>query len=76
MLKKKLSRGPDIDTEKCVELVGGNRFNLVLIAAARAKEIGRKHREDERQDYPNSMVSALLDVQSGIVGAEYLRKVK
>ena len=76
MLKKKLSRGPDIDTEKCVELVGGNRFNLVLIAAARAKEIGRKHREYERQDYPNSMVSALLDVQSGVVGAEYLRKVK
>ena len=76
MLKKKLGRGPDIDTEKCVELVGGNRFNLVLIAAARAKEIGRKHREDERQDYPNSMVSALLDVQSGVVGAEYLRKVK
>ena len=76
MLKKKLSRGPDIDTEKCVELVGGNRFNLVLIAAARAKEIGRKHREDERQDYPNSMVSALLDVQSGVVGAEYLREIK
>ena len=76
MLKKKLSRGPDIDTEKCVELVGGNRFNLVLIAAARAKEIGRKNREDERLDYPNSMVSALLDVQSGVVGAEYLRKVK
>ena len=73
---KTLSRGPSIDMEKCVELAGGNRFNLVLIAAARAKELGRKHRNDERQDYPNSMVSALLDVQSGVVGPEYLRKVK
>ena len=70
------SRGPSIDTEKCVELVGGNRFNLVLIAAARAKELQRKHKEDERHDYPHSMVSALLEVQSGLVGAEYLRKVK
>ena len=73
---KTLSRGPSIDMEKCVELAGGNRFNLVLIAAARAKELGRKHRDDERQDYPNSMVNALLDVQSGVVGPEYLRKVK
>ena len=72
----KLSRGPSIDTEKCVELVGGNRFNLVLIASARAKEIARMHKSDERQDYPHSMVSALLEVQSGEIGSEYLRKIK
>tara|TARA_R110000822_G_C15200394_1_gene482319 strand:+ start:301 stop:534 length:234 start_codon:yes stop_codon:yes gene_type:complete len=72
----KLSRGPSIDTEKCVELAGGNRFNLILIAAARAREIARKHKFDERQDCPHSTVSALLDVQSGAVGVEYLLKVK
>lgn len=71
-----LSRGPTIDTQYCVDLVGGNRFNLVLIAATRAKEISRQHKADERHDYPHSAVSALLEVQSGKVGAEYLRKLK
>jgi DNA-directed RNA polymerase subunit K/omega len=64
---KKLSRGPSINTEKCIENVGGNRFNLVLIAAARARELAR-------QDL-NSPVTALLEIQEGRIGKEYLKKV-
>jgi DNA-directed RNA polymerase subunit K/omega len=71
-----LSRGPQIDTDLCVKLSGGNRFNLVIMAAARAKEIARKHREDERMGNPNSPVSALLDFQEGRCGPEYIRKVR
>ena len=75
MKLKTLSRGPSIDTEHCVEMVGGNRFNLVLIAAVRSREIARKHKSAELSTQPNAPVSALLDIQNGLVGEEYLRKV-
>jgi DNA-directed RNA polymerase subunit K/omega len=75
MKNKSLSRGPEIDTEKCVENIGGNRFDLVLIASARARELSRRHKAAELQTQMNAPVSALLDVQSGAVGREYLKKV-
>jgi DNA-directed RNA polymerase subunit K/omega len=75
MKAKTLSRGPLIDTEDCVKNAGGNRFNLVLIAAARAREIAQRHKASEAVTQLNAPVSALLDVQSGLVGKEYLRKV-
>ncbi len=74
-MDKKLSRGPEIDTNLCVDKAGGNRFDLVLIAAARAREISRKHKAAELGTQVNAPVSALLDVQNGLVGKEYLRKV-
>ena len=75
MKVKTLSRGPSIDTEHCVEMVGGNRFNLVLIAAARSRELAKKHKNAELGTQLNAPVSALLDIQNGLVGVEYLRKV-
>lgn len=75
MSKTTLSRGPNIDTELCTENVGGNRFDLVLVAAARSREIARKHRHDELTTQINAPVSALLDIQEGRVGREYLKKV-
>jgi DNA-directed RNA polymerase omega subunit len=75
MKVKTLSRGPSIDTEHCVQMVGGNRFNLVLIAAARSRELARKHKSAELGTQLNAPVSALLDIQNGLVGEEYLRKV-
>ena len=71
-----LSRGPQINTEMCVENVGGSRFDLVLIAAARSREISRKHKHDELTTQVNAPVSALLDIQNGMVGREYLKKVR
>jgi DNA-directed RNA polymerase omega subunit len=70
-----LSRGPSIDTEKCVKNVGGNRFDLVLVAAARSRELARRHKLSESPVNLNAPVSALLDIQSGKVGREYLKKV-
>ena len=75
MKNKSLSRGPEIDTEKCVENIGGNRFDLVLIASARARELSRRHKAAELQTQMNAPVAALLDVQSGAVGREYLKNV-
>ena len=74
MKAKTLSRGPSIDTSKCVANVGG-RFDLVLIASARAREIARKHRFDEKTTQVNAPVSALLEIQEGKIGREYLKKV-
>ena len=71
-----LSRGPSLDIEKCVELSGGNRFNLVIMAAARAREIARQHKHDEKPGAPNAPVSALLEFQSGKLGPEYIKRIK
>ena len=70
-----LSRTPDVDIEKCVELIG-DRNLMIVIAAARAKELQRaaKHRGD--QVYRSATVDALLDIQNSVIDIEYLRKMK
>jgi len=75
-MAKILSRGPMIDTEKCVRNVGLGRFDLVLIATARAREISRQRKASESIEHINPGVSALLEIQEGKIGIEYLRKVK
>ena len=75
MNSKIKSRGPEVDTELCVRQVG-SKFDLVLIATARAREIMRKHREDNGEGCSNAVVSSLLEVQRGFIGREYLRKVR
>jgi len=68
------SRGTSIDTNKCVENVGGNKFDLVLAAAARAREIKRLNRNSKLFEHTHAVVTALLDVQEGKIGKEYLYK--
>jgi DNA-directed RNA polymerase subunit K/omega len=66
---KILSRGPDIDTQKCVRMVGDNKFVLVLVASQKAREL-RRHNHDD-----HGCVSALLEIQQGRVDTqEYLNK--
>jgi DNA-directed RNA polymerase omega subunit len=75
-MAKYSSRGPDIDTEQCVQQAGGNRFNLVLIAAQRAREIRRKQSHDAPEVHSLPCVSALLEIQEGKVDSKrYLMKV-
>ena len=65
-----------VDTDKCVSMIG-NRFNLVLIAAIRAREL--KHGKGNRKmvTSPNShIVTALQEIEAGLVGIEYLKKVR
>ena len=72
-----LSRGTTIDMEKCVEAVGGNRFNLVLIASERARVIRRQNKESVTREHVYSIVTALDDIQRGTVDpTTYLAKVK
>jgi DNA-directed RNA polymerase omega subunit len=72
-----LSRGTIIDMDKCVEQAGGNRFNLVLIASVRSREISRQNKESEKREHVYSIVTALDEIQSGKINAtNYLNKVK
>ena len=70
----KLSRGPQIDTEKCVRNVNNNRFNLILIGAARARELARQNKVTGT--HTNEIVPSLLEIQHGKIGLEYLKKIR
>jgi|LauGreDrversion2_2_1035103.scaffolds.fasta_scaffold179455_1 DNA-directed RNA polymerase omega subunit len=70
------SRGPEIDTDKCVKLTNQNRFQLVLVAAARAREIKREAVKNGNYTML-PIVSALLEIQEGKVDANaYLNKLR
>jgi DNA-directed RNA polymerase omega subunit len=71
-----ISRGTQIDTQKCVELSGGNRFNLVIMAAARARELRRKHKDSQKFEDIHTNVTALLQFQDGTLNGEYMKKVR
>lgn len=74
MNKPVRSRGTDLDIDACAENVGG-RFNLVIIGAARARELIREHKKSEDTTYIRPLVTALAEIQSGEIGKEYLAKV-
>ena len=68
------SRGTKIDINKCVEKIG-NRFDLILIATARAREIKRLNKHSNKFEHTHAPVTALLEIQEGKIGNEYLKKV-
>lgn len=62
-----------LNMQKCAENVG-NRFDLVLIAAHRAREIQRGYRKlVDTQNSP--VVTALQEIEAGLIGREYLKKL-
>ena len=72
-----LSRGTGIDMDKCVEMAGGNRFDLVLIASAKSREIRRQNIGSNKREHVHSIVSALEEIQAGTVNSKvYLAKVR
>jgi len=67
------SRSGEIDTERCVEHAGG-RYDLVIAAAQRLREMKRRARETNSWVTP---IDALKEVQSGTFNmTDYLIKVK
>jgi DNA-directed RNA polymerase subunit K/omega len=76
MKKQFTSRGPTLDVNKAVEMSGGNRFDLVIMAAARAREIRRLNKSSERFEHIHPNMTALLEFQDGKLDKEYLKRVK
>lgn len=67
------SRNGQIDTERCVANVGG-RYDLVIVAAQRLREMKRRARESNEYVTP---IDALLEVQAGQLNViDYMAKVK
>lgn len=62
-----------ITSQKAAEAVG-NRFDLVLIAAARARELKRGHAPKVLCNNAPG-VTALREIEAGLIGREYLNKV-
>ena len=67
------SRNGEIDTERCVKNAGG-RYDLVIVAAQRLREMKRRARETNQYVTP---IDALLEAQTGQLNmTDYLAKVK
>jgi DNA-directed RNA polymerase subunit K/omega len=67
------SRSGEIDTELCVAMAGG-RYDLVIAAAQRLREMKRRARESNQYV---TAIDALKEVQSGTFNmTDYLAKVK
>jgi DNA-directed RNA polymerase omega subunit len=70
-----VSRGTTIDTDLCVNNIG-NRYNLVIIAAARAREIAEQNRHSNKHAHWHTPVTALLEVQNGELDLSDIRRIR
>jgi DNA-directed RNA polymerase subunit omega len=61
-------------SEEAVNMVE-NRFDLVLIAAQRVRELKRGHRSTLNTK-AGPTVTALMEIEKGLVGREYLRRIR
>jgi DNA-directed RNA polymerase subunit K/omega len=75
-MAKSLSRGTEVDIEKCIEQAGGNKFNLILMASHRARELSMQHKSDGKTEQFNAPVTALLEFNNGEIDVAYMRKIK
>jgi DNA-directed RNA polymerase subunit K/omega len=67
------SRSSEIDTELCVTMAGG-RYDLVIAAAQRLREMKRRARESNTYV---TAIDALKEVESGTFNMlDYLAKVR
>ena len=67
------SRTSQVDTERCVDHAGG-RYDLVIAAAQRLRELKRRGRETNAYVTP---IDALLEMQAGQIDMiDYMAKVK
>lgn len=69
-----------VNIDLCLERFDGSRFNLIIAAAARAREIASARviaeRSGIRQTFENKPnVTALMEIAEGKIGQEYLSKV-
>ena len=75
MKTKTIDRHPMVDIEKCVAQINNSRYDLVMVAAQRTREMRRKSaRSDNRPVFLND---ALLEAQAGMIDTNaYLAKVR
>lgn len=62
-----------ITSQKAAEMAG-NRFDMILMASVRARELKRGHLPKVPTNN-GPMVTALREIEEGKIGREYLKKV-
>jgi DNA-directed RNA polymerase subunit omega len=67
-----IDRTAGLTSQAAVEAIG-NRYNLVLVAAQRMRELARGSRPRVASRYGHG-VTAMLEIEQGKVGIEYLQK--
>jgi DNA-directed RNA polymerase omega subunit len=70
------SRGPNLDLEKCVANMGNNRYMMVIVASARAREIANQNKHSERFEHRHPPVTALLEIENGKLDINGIRKIR
>ena len=63
-----------ISSEKAA-LAVGNRYDLILIASARVRELHKGHKPKLETKHGKTL-TALTEIEEGLVGREYLKKVR
>ena len=66
-------RTAGLTSEHAVEALG-NRYDLVLVAAQRARELRRGHAPKIISKY-GPTVTAILEIEEGLVGNDYLHRL-
>jgi DNA-directed RNA polymerase subunit omega len=75
--KVKMSESRARYTSEEAVLAVGNRYDLVLIASARVRELSRGHKTKLSSSVKNGpIVTSLREIEEGLVGREYLKKVR
>lgn len=80
-MSNKLHSVEQYNIDKCDDVFDGNRFQLILAAGIRAHEIAKTRLIASRNVIEQTVhknlpaVQALLDVEAGKYGKEYLEKV-
>jgi len=76
MSSKYHSRHEQLDVEKCVRQSGNNRFDLIIMASQRAREIKMGNSHSMKMEHHHGVITALLEIQGGNVDQEYYKKIK
>jgi hypothetical protein len=64
-----------VDREKCVKnMEGAGMYAMCLVASARARELKRQHKSNPSQEHP--IITAMMEIQNGELGKDYLSKIK
>lgn len=55
----------------------GNRYDLVLIASARVRELKRGHKSRLSTNTKSGpIVTSLMEIEQGLVGRDYLKRIR
>lgn len=65
---------PRISSEKAVEKIG-NRYNLILIASMRARELTNGHLPKVKTKH-GPILTALTEIEEGLISKDYLKRIK